>query len=171
MNIYIFRIPRNLRLLGLSLVLGSQMPATAQEVRPVTLQEAIAAATAQGPGIAEAIARAEAARHAERGARAALLPQVTGEIGGMRSNDPVAAFGSRLRQGRFTQADFDPALLNDPDARIRIEYKIYPVVAKRMTDEGAIRRAYRIAREQADEKTPVTLPLGYELYHLKSKRG
>jgi outer membrane protein TolC len=34
----------------------------------------------------------------------------------IRSDDPVAAFGGRLRQGRFTQQDFDPARLNDPDA-------------------------------------------------------
>ncbi|MDX1577558.1 MAG: TolC family protein, partial [Gemmatimonadota bacterium] len=37
------------------------------------------------------------------------------ETGVMRSSDPVAAFGTRLRQRRFTESDFAVARLNDPD--------------------------------------------------------
>ena len=34
----------------------------------------------------------------------------------MSTNDPLAVFGNKLKQERVTQADFDPAALNHPDA-------------------------------------------------------
>jgi outer membrane protein TolC len=109
MNSHIFQ-----GLLLLSLVsVPTDVPG--QEQRTVTLQDAIATAAAAGPGVAGSHARSEAARQATRLAAAPLLPQLGVQLGALRSDDPVAAFGSRLRQGRFTQADFDPALLNDPD--------------------------------------------------------
>lgn len=88
-------------------------PAWAQE-RPVTLTEAMAEATS-GPDAQAARARAEAARQGGRAAAAFLWPTIGAEAGMVRSDDPVAAFGGRLRQGRFTQQDFDPAALNHPD--------------------------------------------------------
>lgn len=89
-------------------------PAGAQE-RTITLEEAIAEAR-DGSAVAEAArARAEAARQGSRAASSFLFPTIGVEAGMVRSDDPVAAFGGRLRQGRFTQADFDPAVLNHPD--------------------------------------------------------
>jgi outer membrane protein TolC len=88
-------------------------PAWSQE-RPVTLAEAMAEA-ASGPDAQAARARAEAARQGRRAAASFLWPTVGAEAGMVRSDDPVAAFGGRLRQGRFTQQDFDPAVLNHPD--------------------------------------------------------
>jgi len=100
--------------MGLGLGLGAP-PATAQE-RPVTLREAVEAARSAGPDVLAARSRAEAARQGRRAAAAYRLPVVGLEAGALWSDDPVAAFGGRLRQGRFTQADFDPAGLNHPDA-------------------------------------------------------
>ena len=88
----------------------------AQEERPLSLQEAIAEAGSRSPDVGAARARAEAAEQGVRAASAYLWPTVGVEAGAVRSDDPVAAFGGRLRQGRFTQADFDPARLNHPDA-------------------------------------------------------
>jgi len=88
----------------------------AQEERPLSLQEAIAEAGSGSPDVGAARARAEAAEQGVRAASAYLWPTVGVEAGAVRSNDPVAAFGGRLRQGRFTQADFDPARLNHPAA-------------------------------------------------------
>ena len=63
--------------------------------------------------------RAAAARRAESAALAltplhGILPSVRAEAGVVRTNDPVGAFGTILRQRRITAADFDPARLNHP---------------------------------------------------------
>lgn len=86
-----------------------------QEERPVSLDEAVTEAMDESPDVRAARSRAEAAEHGERAADAFRWPMLSLEAGAVRSNDPVAAFGARLRQGRFTAADFDPARLNHPD--------------------------------------------------------
>jgi outer membrane protein TolC len=88
----------------------------AQEERPVSLAEAVAEAGRRSPDVSAARARAEAARQGARASAAYLWPSVGLEAGAVRSDDPVAAFGGRLRQARFSQEDFDPARLNHPDA-------------------------------------------------------
>jgi len=45
-----------------------------------------------------------------------ILPAVHLETGYVRTTDPIAAFGTRLRQRSITQADFDPQRLNFPAA-------------------------------------------------------
>jgi outer membrane protein TolC len=45
-----------------------------------------------------------------------LFPHVEAGAGWVRSNDPVFAFGTKLRQGRFTEGDFALDVLNDPSA-------------------------------------------------------
>jgi len=87
----------------------------AQQERSITLVEARVEARANSRSALAARFRAEAARQDERAASAAWWPTVGLEAGVISSNDPVAAFGGRLRQGRFTQADFDPLRLNQPD--------------------------------------------------------
>ncbi|WP_420575490.1 TolC family protein [Ekhidna sp.] len=43
------------------------------------------------------------------------LPQVSASYTGITTNNPLMAFGSKLNQEILTPADFNPALLNDPD--------------------------------------------------------
>lgn len=83
---------------------------------PVTLEEAVAHALDRNRGLAAARARADAARLGAEAESGYLFPSVQATAGALRTTDPVAAFGTRLRQARFTAADFDPAALNDPDA-------------------------------------------------------
>jgi len=99
--------------LGLLLVLGAG-PAAAQ-ARPMSLKDALELARRQSPDVQAAEARAQAALQGSRAAGAFRWPTAGLEGGAIRSDDPVAAFGGRLRQGRFTQQDFDPAFLNHPD--------------------------------------------------------
>jgi outer membrane protein TolC len=47
--------------------------------------------------------------------KALFLPTVTASYTGIVTNNPLMAFGSKLNQERLTAADFNPALLNDPD--------------------------------------------------------
>ncbi|NJW52432.1 TolC family protein [Salinimicrobium oceani] len=56
-----------------------------------------------------------AARAQYRQSNAVFLPNISVSHTGMTTNNPLMAFGSRLNQERVTQADFDPARLNDPD--------------------------------------------------------
>lgn len=48
--------------------------------------------------------------------RSLYLPFVSASYIAMKTTNPLMAFGSKLNQQRITQADFNPVLLNDPDA-------------------------------------------------------
>lgn len=82
--------------------------------RVVTLEEAVRTALEGNPELRIAAAREEIARAEGRASAARLLPRVDGGAGWTRSVDPVFAFGTKLRQGRFTEADFALDALNDP---------------------------------------------------------
>ena len=99
--------------LGLSLLLSmGTLAAGAQE--PLTLRQAINQALGQSPEAAIAQAGNQDARASAALARTALLPQLTFTEDISRGNDPVYAFGTRLRQTQFTQADFALNALNFP---------------------------------------------------------
>ena len=84
--------------------------------REISLAEAIDEALLGNPELALAENAGDAARAASLEARSALWPSLGLEAGYARSVDPVFAFGTKLRQSRFAQADFDLDALNDPDA-------------------------------------------------------
>jgi outer membrane protein len=86
--------------------------AIAQE--PLTLRQAIQQALGQSPDAAMARADSQEAKAGSSLARTQLLPQLNFTEDISRGNDPVYAFGSRLRQGRFTQRDFALNALNHP---------------------------------------------------------
>lgn len=82
--------------------------------QPLTLRQAIELALKQNPEVAAARAGVDEARSADDLARSALLPRVGFTEDVSEGDDPVYAFGMRLRQQRFTQADFAVASLNNP---------------------------------------------------------
>jgi outer membrane protein TolC len=86
--------------------------AYAQE--PLTLRQAISQALAQNPEAAIARASNQDAKAAAALARTALLPQLGFTEDISRGDDPVYVFGSKLRQGQFTLADFAVNALNRP---------------------------------------------------------
>lgn len=88
----------------------------AQEPQRISLEQAIAEARANHPQVGIAEARATGAREQVGVAAASRWPSLGVEAGAARSTDPVAAFGGRLRQARFTEEDFAPARLNNPAA-------------------------------------------------------
>ena len=98
---------------GLALLLSmGGLAAAAQE--PLTLRQAIDQALGQNPAAAMANAGGQEARSTAAMARTQLLPRLnfTEEIS--RGDDPVYAFGTRLRQRQFTQDDFALNDLNRP---------------------------------------------------------
>lgn len=88
------------------------MAAAGQE--PLSLQQAIRMALTQSPEAAGARADTADANAAASLVRTGLLPQLQFTEDMSRGDDPVYAFGSRLRQRAFTQRDFALNALNRP---------------------------------------------------------
>ena len=106
-------IYRMFRALGLFLLLCmGASAASAQE--PLTIRQAVDQALGQSPQAAIARAGDQEAKSAATMARTQLLPHLNFTEDISRGDDPVYAFGTRLRQGQFTQADFALDALNHP---------------------------------------------------------
>jgi outer membrane protein len=80
----------------------------------LTLQQAVNIALEKNPERKAALADTKAASADVKEARSFLLPHVTFSETATRGNDPVFVFGSKLRQQRFTTADFALKALNTP---------------------------------------------------------
>lgn len=85
-----------------------------QPAPPLTLQQAVTIALEKNPLRKAAVADASAASADVRMARSFLFPHLNFSETATRGDDPVYVFGSRLRQQRFTKADFDLNALNAP---------------------------------------------------------
>jgi len=106
-------ISRHYQTLGLTLLLCmGGLAAAAQE--PLTLRQAIDQALGQNPAAAMANTSDQEARSAATMARTQLLPRLNFMEDISRGDDPVYAFGTRLRQRQFTQDDFALNDLNRP---------------------------------------------------------
>ena len=104
---------RQFRSLGSSLLLLLWGLAAAAQ-QPLTLRHAINEALGHSPEAAISRADNLEARSSAALARTQLLPQLNFTEDISRGNDPVYAFGTRLRQREFTQADFALNALNFP---------------------------------------------------------
>jgi outer membrane protein TolC len=80
----------------------------------LTLGEAIREALGESPAAAIASAGNQEAKAGAAQARTQLLPKLNFTEDISRGDDPVYAFGTRLRQRQFTQADFALNALNTP---------------------------------------------------------
>ncbi len=87
-----------------------------QEAQPasLSLQQAVTIALEKNPLRKAAIADTKAASAGVRQARSFLMPHLSFSETATRGDDPVYVFGSKLRQQRFTTADFALNKLNTP---------------------------------------------------------
>jgi outer membrane protein TolC len=87
-----------------------------QEAQPssLTLQQAANIALERNPLHKAAIADTKVASAGVRAARSFLMPHLSFSETATRGDDPVYVFGGKLRQQRFTQADFTLNKLNTP---------------------------------------------------------
>ena len=97
--------------LSLSVFAASQQAA---EPFPLTLQQAANIALERNPLRKAAIADTKVASAGVRAARSFLMPHLSFSETATRGDDPVYVFGGKLRQQRFTQADFTLNKLNTP---------------------------------------------------------
>lgn len=106
-----------IRHLVLYLALGATLLATAvaqNSPAPLTLHDAASIALEKNPLRKISLADTKAAAAEVRQAQSFLIPHVSFSEQATRGNDPVYVFGSKLRQGRFTTADFSLNKLNTP---------------------------------------------------------
>jgi outer membrane protein TolC len=103
----------SVNLLFVLLALWSGLPAEAQ-APPFTLQQAVALSLDKNPDRRIAASDVSSARIEAKAARTALFPNLFFTEAVTRGDDPVYAFGTRLRQQRFQQSDFALNNLNRP---------------------------------------------------------
>lgn len=101
-------------LLLLLAILALPISASSQSKRQLSLQEALQLAEENNLASKSAEARELAARGQYRMTNSVFLPGLTVSTTGVATNDPLSSFGFKLKQEIVTQADFDPATLNDP---------------------------------------------------------
>jgi outer membrane protein TolC len=162
------RNPSRAVVASLAWVAFTAVPATAQEPVRLSLADALTQAAAANP---QAIAArwARSSREADAlGAASAFLPQINVEVGGVRTDDPVAAFGTRLRQGRFGQADFAldalnfPSPITDVSTVLSVEQPIFQPMAlsgRRAARAGA--EAARLAQQRTSQAVAFDVMRGY----------
>lgn len=86
------------------------------QILNLSLQEAINMAMEENFSIEQAEYDVEKTRAQYRQTNAVFLPQLSFEYNAISTDDPLNVFGFKLKQESVTQQDFNPALLNDPDA-------------------------------------------------------
>jgi outer membrane protein len=82
----------------------------------LSLDAAVARALAYNPSLRAERAEARSVGQLPATASRAFLPSIRADVMGMRTNDPVAVFGLKLRQAGFQGSDLALDALNDPAA-------------------------------------------------------
>lgn len=90
------------------------MPTVLFGQQSLTLRDAVQMALEKNPLRKAAMAETHVTRANVREARSALLPHIVFSETALRGNDPVYVFGTKLRQQRFSAADFALNQLNTP---------------------------------------------------------
>lgn len=101
-------------ILALVLCLWQTLPAQNGSVRELSLDEALQIASEANYQMQIARSQVSQAEGQSLESWSGFLPSVTLSENYMKSNDPVTVFSLKLKQGIFTQQDFDLARLNDP---------------------------------------------------------
>jgi outer membrane protein len=136
----------------------------------LTLRQAIDRALGQNPEIAAAHADENVAGASSRLARTGLLPQLNFTEDISRGDDPVYAFGMRLRQRQFTQADFALNDLNRPQpignfsARFSGSWMAFDSFRTQKAIHGAdlMRKSAASSAKAVDQKTVLSVVQAYE---------
>lgn len=87
----------------------------AQEVKPISKSEVLTQVSENNTSIKISEEEFNQAKADYRQTNAVFLPNITASHTGISTTNPLMAFGSKLNQEILTQADFNPALLNDPE--------------------------------------------------------
>ncbi|UBZ12275.1 TolC family protein [Flagellimonas marinaquae] len=103
------------RILTITMLLWAQGQLFAQDRINISLEEVLARVQESNASIKVSEQEAQMAKYDYRFSNSIFLPQIAVSHTGMATTNPLMAFGSKLNQEILTQADFNPALLNNPD--------------------------------------------------------
>lgn len=142
-------------------IFASLLAVTAAAQTPLSLQQAVSMALEKNPQRKMAVADQRAAVAGVQEARSGLLPRVGFTESATRGNDPVYVFGTRLRQERFTVADFALNRLNTPtpignfSSRFSGNWNLFDSFAnvKSVARAKDLQRAAGRQLERADQET------------------
>lgn len=98
--------------------------AIAQSRQPLSLEQALQLAEENNLSAKSAEARELASRGSYRMTNSVFLPGLNVSSTGVSTTDPLNSFGFKLKQSIVTQEDFNPNVLNDPDAIENFNTKI-----------------------------------------------
>jgi len=137
-------------------------------VLSLSVEEALKRARTNSFPARTADAEDRAATARKRQSLGAFLPRITATEQGLSTTDPVAAFGSTLRQERFTQRDLQLGALNTPDrvdhfaTQLEVEQPLLNLdgVFDRRAASDAARAASRTA-ERTDAVVTFRVKKGY----------
>lgn len=131
-------------LIAVGLAFGTAQAGRTQTADPLSIDEAVTLGRAHHPQAAAAEAQQEQAQAQLQQTKARRLPTLSASEDVTYSNDPVFAFGSKLRQARFSSSDFDLGALNHPAALSN--FSASATATWTAFDGGAIRRQVDSAR-------------------------
>lgn len=103
------------RIITLTILIWIQGQLFAQDPVKISMEEVLAKVQESNASIKVSEQEAKMAKYDYRFSNSIFLPQIAVSHTGMATTNPLMAFGSKLNQEILTQADFNPALLNDPD--------------------------------------------------------
>ncbi len=92
------------------------MAAYSYAAETLTLDQAISTALGHNPGLKAADSQIEAADAGVLRSTSGFLPKVTLSETWSRTDNPLMALGTKLNQEIITPADFNPAVINNPEA-------------------------------------------------------
>ena len=144
--------------------------AAAQQPSTLTVAQAVAMALEKNPLHKAAMAEQRVAQADVREARSAFLPRIAFSEGVARGNDPVFAFGTRLRQGRFTDSDFalnrlnHPAPISDFSTRFGGQWNVFDSFASSLSLRRA-RQMNNAAAQQLARSDQETVFRVIQAYH------
>ncbi len=103
------------RIITLTILIWIQGQLFAQDPVKISREEVLTKVQESNASIKVSEQEAQMAKYDYRFSNSIFLPQIAVSHTGMATTNPLMAFGSKLNQEILTQADFNPALLNDPD--------------------------------------------------------
>lgn len=155
MNLKISYVPRVYLFLMLFLMpvqLLAQSTSNEDYRLTVSLQEAIEIALEKNFSIEQAEFDVDKTRAQYRQTNALFLPQLSFEYNAVSTNDPLNVFGFKLKQEVVSQQDFNPILLNNPDAyenySAKFEVRQPLFNPDMMMQRGAVRSQLNSVQEQ-----------------------
>lgn len=165
-----------IRIITLIGVLFSGLWFQAQEIKPISRQDAIQMVKESNRDLKISQQEFLESRGDFRQTNSIFLPNLAVSHSGVTTTNPLMAFGSKLNQGIVTQNDFNPEMLNNPDritnfaTKIEVEQPLINIdgiyqrkAAKRKMDATALKRERTIDHMVLEvEKSYMQLQLAYK---------